>query len=315
MLYHAAPLPEPPRRRRLPRGSWRGAWPTCWRGPAEEKARSWCWATELLPRAAGASCTASCSRSGRRASLRRLRAALAGAGGASHALRAAERVSGRAAGRMSCRGRGGAALQPAHTPESPALAVGGRGHRALPAAGQAGRGQLLRDEMAGEGFFPSRPAPSCWPRSSATAAWPARVRRHRLQAGGGRGQPLVARGALDTVARGGHHRTSLWPWSLEDCGFAVACEARINLSAAACRGSAGTWSGGPGRVSSDLFCQCESSAPICHLLVRNSACISSASVSPRPTPQEWAVCPCGLVDGWPQERAAPVSQWSPQSWI
>lgn len=209
--------------------------------------------------------------------------------------------------------------QPAHCSWSASTRCGRPRHRALPAAGQAGRGQLLPDEMAGEGFSRSRPAELLAAQLSYYRVAGREPAVTGLQAGGGRGQPLAAQARLDTVAHGGHHRTSLWPWSLEgDCGFAVACEARINLSAAARHRLTLGPEWGPGRVSSDLFCQCRAPQPpsaTCWSVT--SACISSASVSPRPTPQEWAVCPCGLVDGWPQRASSPpgVSQWSPQSWI
>lgn len=229
-----------------------GAWPACWRGPRRGGGRPRSLVlgrAELLPQRCWASCTASRRSDARQLPQRRLRAAQR-ARAALVTRRAAERVPRGAApsGRMSC-ARPEELRSSLHTllVRQHSLAVGGRGHRALPAAGQAGRGQLLPGEMAGEGFFPEQArAGSCWPRSSATTAWPAASSPSRLQAGGGAVSLLQRRRAWTQVALAGTtgHRCGRGRWR-GDCGFAVACEARIkSVRNSLPPAHAGTWVGG-----------------------------------------------------------------------
>lgn len=117
---------------------------------------------------------------------------LSGAGGAEvtrFVLQNASRAA-RAPRRRAAAGRARGPPARAPGPRAPALAGGGRG--ALPAAGQAGRGQLLPRGDGGGGLLP-RAGPRRAP-GGAAQLLPRRgprVRRHRLQAGGGHGEPPV----------------------------------------------------------------------------------------------------------------------------
>lgn len=153
----------------------------------------------------------------------------------------------------AARGRGGAALQPAHTPGPPALAVGDAA--IVPFLLDSGTWSTASGTDGGEGFFPEQARAELLAAQLSYYRVAGRgIRRHRLQAGGGRGQPLVSAARLD---RGGSRRAPqdiAVAWSLEGgtAGLLWPVVSSVCPQQPATRLTLGPGVG-PGRVSSDLF--------------------------------------------------------------